>query len=139
MTGLPNRRWFDRHLEAALELAEAEGRQIAVARLDLDSFKSVNDIFGQITGDRVLVEVAQRINALRRPSTMVARLGNDNFALILVEMTTEAAMQACGDVLTAAMRPSFDTKLGIVHLSASAGFAASRPGDTADTLFWARR
>ena len=135
LTGLPNRRWFDRHLSSALDKAHAEGRQIAVARLDLDSFKSVNDIFGQITGDCVLVEVAQRIDALRQPSTMVARLGNDDFALILLEMTTEAAMQACGDVLTAAMRPSFETKLGTVHLSASAGFAASRPGDTADTLY----
>ena len=135
LTGLPNRRWFDRHLSSTLDKAHAEGRQIAVVRLDLDSFKSVNDIFGQITGDCVLVEVAQRIEALRRPSTMVARLGNDDFALILLEMTTEAAMQACGDVLTAAMRPSFDTKLGTVHLSASAGFAASKPGDTAESLY----
>ena len=135
LTGLPNRRWFDRHLELTLAKAQEEGRTIAVARLDLDSFKSVNEIFGRITGDRVLVEVAQRINALLRPSTMVARLGTDNFALILVEMTEEAALKACGNVLTAAMRPSFDMKLGTVHLSASAGFAASRPGDTADTLY----
>lgn len=135
LTGLPNRRWFDRHLETMLDKAHSEGRQIAVARLDLDSFKSVNDIFGQITGDRVLVEVAQRINDLRRPMTKVARLGNDNFALISEEVTSEAAMQSFGDVLTAAMRPSFDTKLGTVHLSASAGLAASRQGDTPDTLY----
>ncbi|WEK02749.1 MAG: EAL domain-containing protein [Candidatus Devosia phytovorans] len=135
MTGLANRRAFDRQLSLALEQAQAEGRQIAVARLDLDSFKSVNDIFGKIAGDRVLEDVARRINALRRPSTLVARLDNDNFALIMLEMTSEAAMQACGDVLTAAMRPSFETPLGIVHLTASAGFAASRPGDTAYTLY----
>lgn len=135
LTGLPNRRWFDRKLAAALQQAQRDGMQIAVARLDLDSFKAVNDIFGQITGDRVLVDVAQRINSLRRPSTLVARIGADNFALILLEMTSEAAMQVCGDVLTAAMRPSFDTKLGIVHLSASAGFAASRPDDTAESLY----
>ena len=135
LTGLPNRRRFDRHLASLLEMAQAEGRQIAVARLDLDSFKSVNEIFGQVTGDRVLVEVARRINALRRPSTLVARLGNDNFGLIMLEMTDVDALQACGDVLTAAMRPSFDMEMGNVHLSASAGFAASRPGDTADTLY----
>lgn len=135
LTGLPNRRWFDRHLKGVLEKAQHEGRQIAVARLDLDSFKSVNDIFGQITGDRVLAEVARRIDALLRPATMVARLGNDNFALILEDMTDEAALQAFGDVLTSAMRPSFDMMLGTVHLSASAGLAASRPGDTADTLY----
>lgn len=135
LTGLPNRRKFDLQLAATLAQAQAEGRQIAVARLDLDSFKSVNDIFGQITGDRVLVEVAHRIDTLRRPSTMVARLGTDNFALIIVEMTDEASLQASGDLLTGAMRPSFDMALGTVHLSASAGFAASRPGDTADTLY----
>ena len=135
LTGLPNRRSFNQQLQAALDKAAAEHGQIAVARLDLDSFKSVNDIFGQVTGDRVLVEVAHRINMLRRPSTLVARLGSNSYALILHGATDEAALQACGDVLTAAMRPSFEMKTGTVHLSASAGFAASRPGDTADTLF----
>jgi diguanylate cyclase (GGDEF)-like protein len=135
LTGLPNRRWFDRQLQIAVEKAEAEHTQIAVARLDLDNFKSVNDIFGQITGDRVLEEVARRIGTLRRPSTFVARLGANNFALIISGATDQASLQACGDVLTAAMRPSFEMKLGTVHLTASAGLAASRPGDTADTLF----
>lgn len=134
-TGLANRRSFERDLSNLLEEAQDDGRQIAVARLDLDSFKSVNDMFGKIAGDSVLEDVARRINALRRPSTLAARLDNDNFALIMTEMTSEAAMQACGDVLTAAMRPSFETPLGIVHLTASAGFAASRPGDTAYTLY----
>jgi diguanylate cyclase (GGDEF)-like protein len=135
LTGLPNRRSFDRELQAALELAEAEHRQIAVARLDLDSFKSVNDIFGQITGDRVLEEVTRRINLLRRPSTFVARLGANSFALILSGATDDASLQVFGDVLTAAMRPSFEMKLVTVHLTASAGLAASTPGDTAETLF----
>lgn len=135
LTGLPNRRWFVRHLTAELEKAEAEGRQIAVARLDLDSFKSVNDIFGQITGDRVLIEVAERIKALRRPATMVARLGDDEFALVIVEATSSAGLQSCGDTLAGAMRKSFDTKQGIVHLSASAGLALSKLGDTAETLY----
>jgi diguanylate cyclase (GGDEF)-like protein len=135
LTGLPNLRSFERHLQAALDKAEATGSRIAVAQLNLDSFKSVNDIFGQVIGDRVLVEVANRINMLRRPSTFVARLGSNSFALVLSEMADEDALQACGDVLTDAMRPAFEFKLGTVRLSASAGFAASRPGDTADTLF----
>lgn len=135
LTGLPNRRSFDRQLQAALDKAEADHSQIAVVRLDLDSFKSVNEIFGQITGDRVIEEVARRINLLRRPSTFVARLGGDNFALILTGDTGQDTLQACGDVLTAAMRPSFEMHLGTVHLTASAGLASSRPGDTADSLF----
>lgn len=135
LTGLPNRRAFDRRLHEAVEKAEAEHRQIAVARLDLDSFKSVNDIFGQITGDQVLIEVARRISMLQGPSTFVARLGSNSFVLILEEASDRASLQAFGDVLTAAMRPSFEMKLGTVHLTASAGLAASKPGDTADTLF----
>lgn len=135
LTGLPNRRWFDRHLKETLARAATESKQIAVARLDLDSFKTVNDIFGQITGDHVLVEVANRINALRRPSTFLARLGSDQFALVLEGANDDASLQAFGEVLTAAMRPSFETKLGTVHLSASAGFALSRPDDTADTFY----
>lgn len=135
LTGLPNRRSFDRQLQLALERAEAENSHVAVARLDLDSFKSVNEIFGQITGDLVLEEVARRINLLRRPTTFVARLGSNNFALILTGNTSQETLQACGDVLTAAMRPSFEMAMGTVHLTASAGLAASRPGDTAATLF----
>jgi len=135
LTGLPNRRSFVRFLQAALEKADAEGRQIAVARLDLDNFKSVNDIFGQITGDSVLVEVGNRINAIRHNSTFVARLGSNNFALVLTENTDTAGLERCGRKLTDAMRSSFECKLGTVHLSASAGFALSRKGDTADTLF----
>ncbi len=135
LTGALNRRSFDRELADALERAQADGRQIAVARLDLDCFKSVNDVFGRLTGDRVLVDVAHRINALRRPSTLVARLGSDNFALIMESFGGEEALQAFGDQLTAAMRPPFETPLGIVHLSASAGLASSKPGDTAETLY----
>lgn len=135
LTGLPNRRAFERHLQAELTKAEAEGGCVAVARLDIDNFKSVNDIFGQITGDRVLVEVAKRINVLRRPGTFLARLRSDSFALVICGDTETASLQAYGKVLTAAMRPTFETALGTVHLTASAGFATSRPGDTADTLF----
>ena len=135
LTGLPNRRAFEGQLQASIDKAEVEGTRIAVARLDLDSFKSVNDIFGHITGDRVLVEVARRIDMLRRPSTFVARLGSNSFAIILEGATDDGSLQAIGDVLTAAMRPSFEMKLGTVHLTASAGFAASKPGDTADTLY----
>ena len=135
LTGLPNRRSFERQLQMAIEKAGAEQSQIAVARLDLDSFKSVNDIFGQITGDGVLEEVGRRISMLQRPSTFLARLGGNNFALILSGATDERSLQVFGDVLTAAMRPSFEMKLGTVHLTASAGLATSKPGDTADTLF----
>lgn len=135
LTGLPNRRAFDRQLQLAVSRVAATQSQIAVARLDLDGFKSVNDIFGQITGDRVLMDVARRIEASASPSTFVARLGSNSFAVILMGAVDAASLQACGTLLTAAMRPAFAMETGTVHLTASAGFAASKPGDTADTLF----
>ncbi|HEV7344763.1 MAG TPA: EAL domain-containing protein [Devosia sp.] len=135
LTGLPNRRAFERHLQAAIDNAETAGTPVAVARLDLDGFKSVNDIFGHTTGDRVLVEVAHRINVLRGEATFLARLTSNSFALVIEETNDEDSLQVYGDVLTAAMRPSFEMKLGTVHLTASAGFAVSKPGDTAETLY----
>jgi diguanylate cyclase (GGDEF)-like protein len=135
LTGVYNRRSFERLLGEELEAAERDGRKIAAARMNLDSFKSVNDIFGQITGDHVLREVAERITELCPPSTRVARLSSDNFALIVKEGISSESLQQLGSKLTDAMRGSFNEKLGTVHLSASAGFAISQPGDTADTLY----
>ncbi len=135
LTGLLNRRSFDRKLSEALRRAEDTGKPIAVARLDLDRFKSVNEVFGQITGDRVLIEVARRIEAMRRDDTLVARLPGNTFALIMQGPVDEAALAHCGDILCKAMRVSFDMPSGVIRLTASAGFAVSRPGDTADSLY----
>ncbi|MBE7733630.1 putative bifunctional diguanylate cyclase/phosphodiesterase [Devosia faecipullorum] len=135
LTGLPNRRNFDQRLAAALAEAEITHCPIAVARFDLDDFKSVNQIFGHSTGDRVLIEVARRINALRRPDTFVARLDSNSFALVMQGPVDETSMADCGEKLCAAMRKPFDMPAGPIRLSASAGFAASCPGDTAHSLF----
>jgi diguanylate cyclase (GGDEF)-like protein len=135
LTGLPNRRSFERHLRTALQEAEETGSTIAVALLDLDRFKSINEIFGQMTGDQVLIEVARRINNLRRPDTFVARLEGNSFALIMRGPTDMLTLSRCGTVLCQTMQQSFDLPGGVIRLSASAGFAASRPGDTAGQLF----
>ncbi|WIY53696.1 EAL domain-containing protein [Devosia sp. YIM 151766] len=135
LTGLPNRRSFDHHLAAALREAESSGREIAVARLDLDEFKSVNQIFGQLIGDRVLIEVGRRIDDMRRPDTFVARLDSNSFALIMQGPADHLSLVRCGARLCNIMRQSFDTPGGTIRVSASAGFAASRPGDSAHSLF----
>ena len=135
LTGLPNRRSFDRRLAAALDEAAITLCPIAVARLDLDDFRSVNQIFGHSAGDRVLIEVARRINALREPDTFVARLDNNSFALVIRGPVDEVSMADCGKKLCKAMRKPFNMSAGSIRLSASAGFAASCPGDTAHSLF----
>ncbi len=135
LTGLPNRRSFDRHLALALQRADAEGRQIGVARLDLDRFKSINQIFGQLAGDRVLVEAARRIDSLRRADTFVARLESNTFGLILEGPVDRQTLTHAGEVLCGAMRLSFEQPEGVIRLTASAGFAVSQTDDTGDQLF----
>ncbi|MEO8684603.1 MAG: EAL domain-containing protein [Devosia sp.] len=135
LTGLPNRRQFDRALQLMIDQANADGTEIAVARLDIDRFKSVNDIFGHATGDRVLIEVARRVLALRSATTFVARLEADTFGLILQGPITEERLVNCGDVLCSSMRDALELPGATLHISASAGFAASRQRDTAEALW----
>ncbi len=87
LTGLPNRRLFFDRLEHARRIAIRHKSTFAVAVLDLDGFKNVNDTMGHQTGDRLLVTVAGTLKSLLRDSDTVARLGGDEFALILPGMT----------------------------------------------------
>jgi len=83
LTGLPNRALLLDRLEAALVRADREGREIAVLFCDLDGFKQVNDTAGHAAGDAVLVETAARLSAVLRPEDTVARVGGDEFVVIV--------------------------------------------------------
>ena len=82
LTGLPNRAAYEEQLKRAHAEAELTGRPLAVMFLDLDRFKSVNDSFGHDSGDRLLVEVGQRLQGCLRKSDLVARFGGDEFAIL---------------------------------------------------------
>jgi diguanylate cyclase (GGDEF)-like protein/PAS domain S-box-containing protein len=82
LTGLANRRLFDELLEAGLSRTKRSGRPLAVAYLDLDNFKSVNDMYGHDAGDIVLCEIARRLTAVVRDAEVVARLGGDEFVIV---------------------------------------------------------
>ncbi|MCR9236329.1 MAG: EAL domain-containing protein [Alphaproteobacteria bacterium] len=79
LTQLPNRRTFEEQLSTAVE----EGSNFAVMMLDLDHFKNVNDTMGHPVGDKLLIEVASRLNKCAKPDDLVARLGGDEFAIII--------------------------------------------------------
>ncbi|AWN37671.1 diguanylate cyclase [Methylobacterium radiodurans] len=85
LTGLPNRRLFQERLEQALEQAGREGSSVSLLLVDLDDFKDVNDSLGHDSGDAVLVEAAHRLGEGLRAEDTLARLGSDEFALIVVE------------------------------------------------------
>ncbi|CAM5606507.1 putative bifunctional diguanylate cyclase/phosphodiesterase [Streptomyces sp. NPDC091290] len=88
LTGLPNRTFFFERLEKAL--AAGEGQRFGLCYLDLDGFKTVNDSLGHAAGDRLLVEVADRLQSCAtRPGEMVARLGGDEFVALTTGPDTE--------------------------------------------------
>jgi diguanylate cyclase (GGDEF)-like protein/PAS domain S-box-containing protein len=86
LTGVANRRAFERTLAAALSRASARGRTLGLLMLDLDGFKAVNDRHGHAAGDEALREVARRLRRSVRERDLVARLGGDEFVLVLTDL-----------------------------------------------------
>ncbi|ENB9662000.1 MULTISPECIES: sensor domain-containing diguanylate cyclase [Pseudomonas] len=89
LTGLPNRRLLMERLELATDDANRTRRKVAISYLDLDGLKKINDTFGHATGDKVLVEVSSRIQHCLRNSDTFARVGGDEFVLILGNLNHE--------------------------------------------------
>ncbi|MFA4917855.1 MAG: EAL domain-containing protein [Thermodesulfovibrionales bacterium] len=86
LTGLPNRNLFIDRLTQGTARAEYSKKLVAVLTIDIDRFKSINDTYGFDTGDAVLIEVAKRLIASVRDGDTVARLGNDDFGLLLIDI-----------------------------------------------------
>ena len=85
-------------LELALERARNDGRAVAVLCLDLDRFKEVNDLLGHGYGDQLLVDVAGRVRAAARESDLVARVGGDEFVVLLADLDPHQAPEAAAAV-----------------------------------------
>lgn len=91
LTGLYNRRYALPHLRRIALRAHETGRQFAVMLIDIDRFKSVNDTYGHSAGDRVLVEVANRLTFNMREVDMIARVGGEEFLVVMPETTLDQA------------------------------------------------
>ena len=143
LTDLPNRRAFFTYLKQAFEAARDSGGRLAVGILDLDGFKPVNDIYGHAAGDRLLIEVGQRLTALcAQQSIHLSRLGGDEFALVVPDFAADFDLVAFGDQLCAALRAPFHLTESIAQISGSAGFAvypvtASSPEELFDRADYA--
>ncbi len=123
LTDLPNRYMFFDRLEQEVKKAHRDQAVLAVLFIDLDRFKEVNDSLGHPSGDRLLVEAANRIGACVRESDTVARLGGDEFTVILSQLQdTDHVELIAHDILTSLQRPFFITSgQPSVHISASIG------------------
>lgn len=106
LTGLPNRLLFSDRLENAIQLAKRESRQLALLFIDLDRFKNINDTLGHPAGDEILQVVAKRLLENVRASDTVARMGGDEYLVLLPDITDseDAAVVAHG-ILQALEKP----------------------------------
>lgn len=131
LTGLPNRLHLQRDIERALMDARHSGSCVALLFLDLDGFKVVNDQGGHETGDRVLREVAHRLKKSLRAGDLVARIGGDEFAMLLLGCTDFASASKIAAVLRAQLRLPYPMADDALHLDASIGVACF-PQDGSD-------
>ncbi|CAN5717429.1 hypothetical protein BH23PSE2_BH23PSE2_02190 [soil metagenome] len=124
LTNLPNRHRLQRELQGAIAHATQSGDGLAVLYLDLDGFKTVNDRGGHDTGDRLLREVAQRLQQGLRQGDLVARVGGDEFVAMLPGCRDAKAAHVVSEDLRARLRPAYSLPDGAVfHLDASVGVA----------------
>lgn len=135
LTGLPNRRLFNERINLEIAHAQRNKQKIGIMLFDLDHLKKVNDSYGHNVGDLLLQAVAQRLLGLLRKSDTVARMGGDEFLLILPEMhLPQDAIQTAERILTALSTP-FHLEGYEVNLTTSIGISFfPDDGDDVNTL-----
>jgi diguanylate cyclase (GGDEF)-like protein/PAS domain S-box-containing protein len=129
LTGLPNRAHFDQHLELSLKEAPPHGEVVALAFLDLNGFKRVNDQFGHETGDAVLKVIAERLRLAAHGGDFVARLGGDEMALLfrVAPQTISELAQRLSQLLAEVFQP-IETGGERLAVGAACGLSVQGPG-----------
>ena len=138
LTGLANRRLLDDRLVHALERAARQQTQIAVIMIDLDRFKEVNDTLGHVAGDDLLREVAQRIKSLVRSADTVARVGGDEFVVLMEDIASAELAQAVAAKILVELSRQVLLGTNIAQVGASLGIAIyPGAGHTSEALLQA--
>jgi len=120
LTNLPNRRLFDDCLKRSVELSQLHNHPLALFCFDLDNFKKINDIYGHAVGDLLLQEVASRIAFCLRPLDIFARIGGDEFSVILEDIEQPEAAEIAKSIL-AVLSPYFFIDGHELYMSVSIG------------------
>lgn len=133
LTGLPNRRYFSRRLQQALDRAKSKHTQMAILFLDLDQFKLVNDTLGHDVGDRLLVEVAKRLQPYAQINLTMARIGGDEFNVLFEDVMDVQELKLSVEKFLALFQEPFDCAGLLQSISASIGVALY-PKDGEDSV-----
>ena len=123
LTGLPNVRLFQERFLSTVSISMRKGWKAAVMFIDLDGFKNVNDSFGHEMGDRILQMAAARLLATVRKADTVARVGGDEFLIILTEVNDKAAAANVADKIVQQLSAPFDLDGNEIRIGASVGIA----------------
>ncbi|OON79684.1 putative bifunctional diguanylate cyclase/phosphodiesterase [Streptomyces tsukubensis] len=123
LTGLPNRQWLLERIWSALDDAERLGVRSALVLIDLDRFRSVNDTLGHLAGDRLLLQIAERLRLALPRGAEVARLGGDEFAVLLPVADSTTSAQRVARALVGDLGSPLDLDGLTLVLEASAGLA----------------
>ena len=135
LTGLPNRAYLTERLGTILALARRHGTLVAILFLDLDNFKSVNDLLGHHVGDVLLRQVAARIKGVLREADMVSRLGGDEFLVILADLAAAEDAGTVAEKLLQVIAAPVELEEREFRIDASIGISVfPRDGDNADDL-----
>ena len=135
LTGLPNRALFKDRLNVALAGAARQKSMLGVIYLDLDRFKYVNDTLGHAAGDRLLIEISQRIGRCLRASDTLARMGGDEFTILLPQLGAEADAVQIAERIIEAVGEAVQLGDESVYVGASIGISYfPRDGRDAETM-----
>lgn len=128
LTGIANRRRFDEQLAQSMQRTRVARAPMALAYLDIDRFKAINDSLGHKTGDEVLKEFAARLVRSVRASDLVARLAGDEFVIIFEGVNGAAEVRQIGAKIIDAIRQPFELASGPLPVTTSVGIAIFREG-----------
>ncbi len=137
LTGLGNRKYFDRSIETAVQNAHANGEPLSLLMFDIDHFKSFNDSYGHLTGDQVLRLVGISLKQTIKGQDLTARYGGEEFAVVLPNTALRQALTVADHIRRAVMAKELKKKstgeiLG--RITISVGVSILKPGDDTDAL-----
>ena len=140
LTGLSNRRHFERFLDEKRQLAQRHGTTLAICLIDIDDFKQYNDTFGHHVGDRVLVEVSATLKQnAQRALDLAARYAGDEFIMVLYDVNTQGLEMVARQIINAVENLAIETEEthAPINVSISMGITTAAPQCclTSDELF----